>query len=61
MEKNFGLRQQIEQVDNPEILKSTLFALLEKIDSLEKRLQYAGEQSEGNDNKIALISKKKTS
>jgi len=59
MEKNFGLRQQIEQVDNPEILKSTLFALLEKIDSLEKRLQYAGEQSEGNDNKIALISEKK--
>ena len=59
MEKNFGLRQQIEQVDNPEILKSKLFALLEKIDSLEKRLQYAGEQSEGNDNKIALISKKK--
>lgn len=59
MEKNFGLRQQIEQVDNPEILKSTLFALLEKIDSLEKRLQSAGEQSEGNDNKIALISEKK--
>ncbi len=59
MEKNFGLRQQIEQVDNPEILKFTLFALLEKIDSLEKRLQYAGEQSEGNDNKIALILEKK--
>jgi MoxR-like ATPase len=59
MEKNFGLKQQIEQVDNPEILKSTLFALLEKIDSLEKRLQSAGEQSEGNDNKIALISEKK--
>jgi len=59
MDKNFILRQQIEQTDNPEILKSTLFALLEKIDSLEKRLQSAGEQSEGNDNKIALISEKK--
>lgn len=53
MEKNFGLRQQIEQADNPEILKTTLFALLEKIDSLEKRLQFAGEQSEGNENIIA--------
>jgi len=59
MEKNLGLRRQIEQVDNPEVLKSALFSLLEKIDSLEKRLQFAGEQSEGNDNKIALISEKK--
>jgi len=56
---SFGLKQQIEQVDNQEILKSTLFALLEKIDSLEKRLQSAEEQSENNDNKIALISEKK--
>ena len=44
MEKNFELRQQIEQVDNPEILKSTLFALLEKIDSLEQRLGVVGEK-----------------
>ena len=56
MKNNFNLRQQIDKVNDPEILKSTLFALLTKIDSLEKRL---GEQSEGNDSKKALILEKK--
>lgn len=59
MEKNFKLRQQIEQVDNPKILKSALFALLEKIDSLEQRLGVVGEKSEGKENTATIITQKR--
>jgi len=56
MEINFDLKQQIEKVNDPEILKSTLLVLLNKIDSLEKRLQVVGEKSKDKD---ALILEKK--
>jgi MoxR-like ATPase len=59
MEKNFELRQQIEQVDNPEVLKSALFALLEKIDSLEQRLGAVGENSEGKENIATIVVEKR--
>lgn len=59
MEKNFELRQQIEQVDNPEVLKSALLALLEKIDSLEQRLGAVGENSEGKENIAAVVAEKR--
>ena len=59
MEKNFELRQQIEQVDNPEVLKSALFALLEKIDSLEQRLGAVGENSEGKENIATVVAEKR--
>ena len=59
MEKNFELRQQIEQADNPEVLKSALFALLKKIDSLEQRLGIVGEKSESKENMATIVAEKK--
>lgn len=57
MEKAFNLKSQIEQVDNPEVLRATLLALLGEIDSLKKRLDVAGETT--NENKKSLILEKK--
>lgn len=59
MQNNFELGQQIEQADNPEILKATLFSLLEKINSLEQRLQSVGEASVGNENISQVIAQKR--
>lgn len=59
MEKVFELRQQIEQVDNPEVLKSALFALLERINSLEQRLGAVGENSECKENIATVIAEKR--
>lgn len=63
MKKNFELlRRQIEQkeyVDNPDILKSILLALLEKIDLLEQRLGVIGEKSENKKNVATIIAKKR--
>jgi MoxR-like ATPase len=59
MEKNFELRQQIEQVDNPEVLKSALFALLEKIDFLEQRLGVFGEKPESKENFATIVAEKR--
>ena len=58
MENNFGLKQQIEQTDNPELLKSTIFALLDKIESLEKRLALVGDRSEGGEDLQEIITEK---
>ncbi|OQX00963.1 hypothetical protein BWK69_00300 [Candidatus Parcubacteria bacterium A4] len=59
MKKNFELQQQIEQVNNLEILKSTLFALLEKIDSLEQRLGVVGGKSENKENITTIVAEKR--
>ena len=55
MENNVELRQQIGQIDNPDVLKSTLFSLLEKIDSLEQRLGKVSEKSEEKANVSEIV------
>ncbi len=57
--KNFELKEQIKRVDSPEVLKSTLFALLDKIDSLEQRLSSVGKNSEGGENISTVITTKR--
>jgi len=57
MEK-LELKNQIEQVNNPEILKQTLFALLEKIDSLESRLSTLNKNPEEAEKTTGLIAEK---
>ena len=47
--ENFELKQQIEQVSDPEVLKSTLLALLDKIDSLEQRLSSVDDHNENKE------------
>ena len=59
MNKNFELKQQIEQANDPETLKTTLFALLDKIDSLEQRLSSVDEGSENQENVSAIVADKK--
>jgi MoxR-like ATPase len=59
MEKKFELQQQIEQVDNPEVLKSILISLLKKIDSLEQRLGSVGEKSENKENIPIIVAEKR--
>jgi len=44
--ENFELKKHIEQADDPEVLKQTLFALLDRIDSLEQRLSGVREKKE---------------
>jgi len=57
--ENFEFKKQIEQANDPEVLKSTLFALLDKIDSLEKRLSSVGEDNEKSENISTIIAKKR--
>ncbi len=59
MPENFELKQQIEQISDPEVLKSTLFALLDKIDSLEQRLSTTEEKHTGNERMAAVIAEKR--
>ena len=59
MKKNAEIREQIEKVEDPEVLKSTLAILLDKIDLLEQRLQSVSEHPEGNENKTALAVEKR--
>jgi chromosomal replication initiation ATPase DnaA len=59
MPENFELKQQIEQISDPEVLKSTLFALLSKIDSLEERLSSVDGKHEGNERMAAVIAEKR--
>ncbi len=56
--KNFELKRHIEQADDPEVLKQTLFALLDKIDSLEQRLSGVGEK-EGGEGVSNIIERKR--
>ena len=57
--ENFELKKQIEQANDPEVLKQTLFALLDKIGSLETRLAGLDNGVEGNENKTAVIAEKR--
>lgn len=57
--ENFELKKQIEQANDPEVLKQTLFALLDKIGNLETRLAGLDKGAEGNENEIAVISEKR--
>src|SRR3989338_2142294 len=57
--ENFELKKQIEQANNPEVLKQTLFALLDKIGNLETRLAGLDKGAEGNEAEIAVISEKR--
>jgi len=57
--ENLELRKSIEQASDPEVLKQTLFALLDKIGALESRLSTLDQKSEGNENKSTVISKKR--
>lgn len=59
MEVNFELRKQIERVDNPEVLKSTLFALLERIDDLQERLSKVSENLKNNENIATVVVEKR--
>ncbi len=56
--ENFELKRHIEQADDPEVLKQTLFALLDKIDTLEQRLSGVGEK-EGNESISNIIEQKR--
>jgi MoxR-like ATPase len=56
--ENFELKRHIEQADDPEVLKQTLFALLDKIDSLEQRLSSVGEK-EGSEGVSNIIEQKR--
>lgn len=56
---NFELRKQIEQANDPEALKQTLFALLDTIGSLETRLAGLDKGSEGNEHKTAIVAEKR--
>lgn len=56
---NFELKKQIEQANDPEVLKQTLFALLDKIGSLETRLAGLDQRAEGNEKESAVISEKR--
>jgi len=55
----FELKQQIEQADDPEALKTALFALLDKIDSLEQQLSSVDEENENQENISAIVADKK--
>src|SRR3989344_5186656 len=57
--ENFELKKHIEQADEPEVLKRTLFALLDKIDSLEQRLSGVGKEKEGKENLSTFIEQKR--
>jgi len=57
--ENFELRRKIEQANDPEVLKQTLFALLDKIGNLETRLATLDEKAEGNENKTIAITEKR--
>lgn len=57
--ENFELRKSIEQANDPEVLKQTLFALLDKIGNLENRLAGLDQKTEGNENQAAMISEKR--
>jgi len=58
-EVGFGLRRQIEQVNNPEILKAISLTLLEEIDSLKKRLAEVSEKSENKENIATIVAEKR--
>ena len=55
----FELKKQINQVNDPEVLKNTLFALLTKIDSLEQRLSSVDGKNKNSKNLSAVITKKR--
>lgn len=56
--ENLELRKSIEQANDPEVLKQTLFALLDKIGNLETRL--AGlDKAGGNEKQEIIISEKR--
>src|SRR3989344_7900387 len=57
--ENFELKKHIEQADEPEVLKRTLFALLDKISSLEERLSGCGKKKEGKENLSTFIEQKR--
>ena len=57
--ENPELIKQIEQANNPEVLKKILLALLDRIESLETRLTGLDKGEEGNENKIAVIAEKR--
>ena len=57
--ENLELRKSIEQASDPEVLKQTLFALLDKIGALESRLSTLDQKAEGNENQAAVISEKR--
>lgn len=57
--KNFELKQQIEQASDPEVLKATLFALLNKIESLEQRLSLVVKSGDGQENVSDIIANKR--
>lgn len=58
MKKALELKKQIKQVEDPEVLKATLFALLEKIDSLEQKLQSAEKKPGNKENTTTFIAEK---
>lgn len=57
--KNFEIKQQIKQASDPEVLKNTLFALLNKIDTLEQRLSSIDNGNESKENVSAIITSKR--
>ncbi len=57
--ENLELRNLIEQANDLEVLKQTLFALLDKIGNLETRLAGLDKEAEGNENKTAVVAEKR--
>ncbi len=57
--ENFELKKQIEQASDPEVLKTTLFALLDKIDLLEQRLSIVDKSGDGQENVSDIIANKR--
>jgi MoxR-like ATPase len=57
--ENLELRKLIEEANDPEVLKQTLFVLLDKIGNLETRLASLDQKIEGNEKQMAIISEKR--
>ncbi len=54
------IKEQINQIEDPEILKQTLFALLDKVDNLENRLNELSNDEKSEDNsRLEMITEKK--